>query len=272
MRAINRVSPLSKPATSSVTMLEALWDVRLDREIIRPPRWMGTEASQMLDGKLKDAGGSWDAELNGYQFPTAAAAVLQRILEKTSRPAGNRLSTFETPEALADRMLDLAAITVSDRVLEPSAGRGRLIAKLPREQQITAIEIDPGRAADLAMMPLCREGAMSVSQTNFLDHVSRGQGYSGTFFDAILMTPPRRQNEDLRHVMAAWDCLAPGGTLVAVVSPGWERPAKETDSLLFRRWFTTVRARQEDLPEDTFTESALPMQSRLIWAVKEPVS
>ena len=62
---------------------------------------------------------------------------------------------------------------------------------------------------------------MSVTQTNFLDHVGKGPGYVGTFFNAILMTPPRHQNEDLRHVMAAWDCLAPGGTLVAVVSTGW---------------------------------------------------
>jgi hypothetical protein len=85
------------------------------------------------------------------------------------------------------------------------------------------------------MMPHCREGAMSVSQTNFPDHVGKGPGYFGTFFNAILMTPPRRQ--DLRHVMAAWDCLAPGGTLVAVVSPGWEDPLNETNLLLFRRWF-----------------------------------
>ena len=65
------------------------------------------------------------------------------------------------------------------------------------------------------------------------------------------------------------DCLAPGGTLVAVLSTGWECPANETELLLFRRWFATVHARQEELPEDTFTESAPPMQSRLIWAVKE---
>ena len=102
----------------------------------------------------------------------------------------NRLATFETPEVLADRMRDLSAITVFDRVLDPSAGRGRLIAKLPREQQITAIEIDPTRAAHLAMMPHCREGAMSVSQTDFLDYVGKGPGYFGTFFNAILMTPP----------------------------------------------------------------------------------
>jgi len=74
----------------------------------------------------------------------------------------------------------------------------------------------------------------------------------------------RDVNDDVRHVMAAWDCLAPGGTLVAVVSPGWERPADETELLLFRRWFATVHAHQEELSEDTFIESAQPMQSRLI--------
>jgi hypothetical protein len=94
----------------------------------------------------------------------------------------------------------------------------------------------------------------------------------GTFFNAILMTPPRRQNDDLRHVMAAWDCLALGGTLVAVISPGWERPANETDVRPFRRWFAAVQAPQEELPKDTFIESAPPMQSRLISAVREPLA
>jgi hypothetical protein len=84
-----------------------------------------------------------------------------------------------------------------------------------------------------------------------------------TFFNVILMTPPRLQNEDFRHVPAAWDCLAPGCTLVAVVSPGWELPANEKELLLFRPWFETVHARQEELSEDTFAESAPPMRSRL---------
>ena len=122
------------------------------------------------------------------------------------------------------------------------------------------------------MMPHYRAGAMSVSQTNFMDHVGKGPGYFGTFFNAILMTPARRQNEDLRHVMAALDCFAPGGTLVAVVSPGWEHPANETELLLFRRWFATVQAHQEELSEETFIDSAPPMQSRLIWARKEPLT
>ena len=125
-----------------------------------------------------------------------------------------------------DRMRDLAGVTLSDHVLEPSAGRGRLIARLPRQQQITAIEIDPNRVAHLAMMPHFREGAMSVSQTNFLNHVGKRPGYFGTFFNTILMTPTRRQNEDLKHVRAAWDCLAPGGHTGSRGKPGLGAPCK----------------------------------------------
>jgi hypothetical protein len=53
-------------------VLEAVRDVGVDRQIVRPPRWIGTEAAHLLDGILKDVDGSWNAEINGYQFWTAA--------------------------------------------------------------------------------------------------------------------------------------------------------------------------------------------------------
>jgi hypothetical protein len=40
--------------------------------------------------------------------------------------------------------------------------------------------------------------------------------------------------------MTAWACLATGGNLVAMLSPGWEDPANETELLLFRHWFVTT--------------------------------
>lgn len=46
--------PLSEPATM-FGVLEALKDVRVDRKIICPPKWTGTEAERLL---LKSEGGS----------------------------------------------------------------------------------------------------------------------------------------------------------------------------------------------------------------------
>jgi hypothetical protein len=59
----------------------------------------------------------------------------------------------------------------------------------------------PGsRLLGSSMMPHCRKGAMSVSQTNFHDHVAKGAGHFGTFFNVVLMAPPRSQSEDVRQV------------------------------------------------------------------------
>ena len=72
--------------------------------------------------------------------------------------------------------------------------------------------------------------------------------------------------------MAAWDCLAPSGILVALVSPGWERPANEAELVLFRRWFCDSSGAAEERSEDTFIESTPAMQSSVIWVVNEPLT
>ena len=69
-----------KPASTTVAVLEALRDARVDREILRLPRRIGTEAAKLVNGVLKSAGGSWEPEINEYQFATAAVSVPQRIL------------------------------------------------------------------------------------------------------------------------------------------------------------------------------------------------
>jgi hypothetical protein len=53
--------------------------------------------------------------------------------------------------------------------------------------------------------------------------------------DAILMTPPRRRNGDLEHVMAAWDCLTPGGlqTILRTPSVPTESGCQSTPRLLW---------------------------------------
>ncbi len=42
--------------------------------------WIRTEVARLIDSTLKGAGGSWDAEINGYQFSTAGALVLEIML------------------------------------------------------------------------------------------------------------------------------------------------------------------------------------------------
>ena len=113
-----------------------------------------------------------------------------------------------------------------------------------------------------------RGGANQLVDSNEKARTARGTQKSMDIDSGI----PPPQFSSGSGGMAAWDCLAPGGTLVAVIRQGWEHPANETELLLFRSWFETVHARQEDLPEHDLIASAPPMQSRLIWAVREPLT
>lgn len=40
-------------------------------------------------------------------------------------------------------------------------------------------------------------------------------------FDCILMNPPFTRQQDIDHVLHAWQFLKPGGRLVSIMSPGW---------------------------------------------------
>lgn len=43
--------------------------------------------------------------------------------------------------------------------------------------------------------------------------------WDGGQFDVILMNPPYERSQDALHLLKAWEHLAPGGRLVALVSP-----------------------------------------------------
>ena len=59
---------MRNPATT-VAVLESLRGVRIDRKTIHLPRWIGTEAARSVDGILKGAGGSWDADTIAFDNP-----------------------------------------------------------------------------------------------------------------------------------------------------------------------------------------------------------
>jgi len=52
---LTRLALIATPFESrhtTVTVLEALRDVCVDRNIIRPPKWIGTQAATMISGWL----------------------------------------------------------------------------------------------------------------------------------------------------------------------------------------------------------------------------
>jgi SAM-dependent methyltransferase len=124
---------------------------------------------------------------------------------------------FQTPPALVQRRLSLADLAPGLRVLEPSAGLGRILDGL-HEVQTVAVEISPTITAELYRQE--REG-VRILQRDFLalDPAEL------PLFDRVVMNPPFTMRADIRHISHALTFLRPGGVLVALAMDTPQREA-----------------------------------------------
>ena len=169
---------------------------------------------------------------------------------------------FPTPHALAARMVDLAGLAIGMRVLEPSAGTGRLLEALPgivpfglvrqTALQVVAVEVNAALAARLA----CSGLAGTVRCADFL-MCSADAGDLG-LFDAVLMNPPFAQGADIAHITHALTMLKPGGRLVALCANGPRQSAS------LRPMVEARGGEWEELPADTFKDEGTGVRVALI--------
>lgn len=146
---------------------------------------------------------------------------------------------FPTPPDIAARMVELADIEDGHRVLEPSAGTGNILRAIRQESDaaVVAIEINPELARVLSL------DNTVVRCADFLTCVDE------TGFDRIVMNPPFKNGEDIKHIMHAAGMLKPGGVLVALCANGPRQNAA------LAHWATQSGGTWEVLPEGSFSES-----------------
>lgn len=136
-----------------------------------------------------------------------------KTLVAAAREHGHDGAFYPTAPALARYVVGLAGVSPGDRVLEPSAGMGAIVeALLEAEADVTAVEVDPARAAVLRHRFQPRAG---VIEGDFL-YLSPEE------HDAVVMNPPfsigGRHYTDAEHVLHALQFVRPGGRLVAIMS------------------------------------------------------
>jgi len=159
---------------------------------------------------------------------------------------------FVTPTAIVEMMIDRAEITVSDSILEPSAGLGDIADQLPKEQT-KVIEYNTTRNKFL------QDAGHNVIGYDFLEH-------SGEY-DKILMNPPFERLQDIVHVKHAYSLLKPGGKVIAIMSesPFFRTDRKATD---FRKWLDSVGGVSEKLPAGAFKTSGTGVSVRIVEITK----
>jgi len=147
---------------------------------------------------------------------------------------------FQTPADVAQRMAQILNPKPGARILEPSAGLGRLLDALAPFQpsEIVAVEMAPQCAGELFQQE--REG-VTIKQRDFLMCTPEELGT----FDAVLMNPPFHMRSDIKHIEHARRFLRPSGRLVALCLDGYKRA--ESFQSLADTW--------EVLPAGTFKDA-----------------
>jgi ParB family transcriptional regulator, chromosome partitioning protein len=208
---------------------------------------------------LTAARGKWNAKAKGHLFPFDPRELMEAAVEEGAVVDQRKtLQFFETPDALARRMVELSWLSAGESALEPSAGMGRIVTHLLAcDAHVEAVEIDPDNVEELKRL----SPAMTLTLGSFEDWCDRGHEQ----FAAVVMNPPFANNLDIQHIRAAWDYVAPGGRLIAICSEG---PffRQDTAAVAFREWLDSIDGVGTKLPPETFRESGTGVAVRLIVA------
>lgn len=119
---------------------------------------------------------------------------------------------FQTPPEIAAQLVALLYLKPGARVLEPSAGLGRLLDALApfRPSEIVAVEMADNIAHELRNQ---KRPGVTVMNRDFLALMPEEIGN----FDAVAMNPPFTMRSDIRHINHALDFVKPGGRVAALM-------------------------------------------------------
>ncbi len=139
------------------------------------------------------------------------AQLAQRHENGTAPRAVSAYQLFQTPVSVANQMATALSLKAGARVLEPSAGLGRLLDALKpfTPSEVMAVEVAPQLSAELYRQ---NRAGVVIKQRDFLAQSPAVLG----MFDAVMMNPPFHMRADIQHIEHAKRFLKPGGVLVAL--------------------------------------------------------
>lgn len=175
--------------------------------------------------------------------------LAQRHENNTAPRAVTAYQLFQTPPTLARRLVELLELEPDSRILEPSAGLGRLLDQIEpyAPAEVVAVEMASQCARELFRQDRER---VTIIQRDFLKLSPNEVGD----FDAIVMNPPFHMRSDIAHILHARNFLKSGGRLAAICMNTNHREQKlkpYCDS-----W--------EILPPSTFADSGTKVETVLL--------
>lgn len=251
---------------------KATWD----GDVLKlPPGQLDRKLYEQVNKVLVALGGKWARAKGGHLFPNAAKMELNEALNAGSVVDRKKtLELFETPEDVAVSMaleaLKLLGRCHHPRVLEPSAGRGRLVEAFWKVHgmgdavgEMLAIDIDEQNCEALEALKLCS----NVVRGDFIQMVPQPD----KLMDIILMNPPFSNTADILHVTHAFmRWLNEGGVLVAIMSPHWTF-ASDAASRAFRALMEEQGGKWVKLAKGTFLGEGTGVETVMVTLRKREV-
>ncbi|WP_065325829.1 methyltransferase [Tritonibacter mobilis] len=203
---------------------------------------------------LEVAGGKWNRKHKAHIFPEDAAEAIEPLL-LTGQYVDTKkdFQQFDTPPELVSEVMNLAGNLKGERVLEPSAGIGRLSSAAKSEGAVVdAVEIDAERAK------LAHDSGLStITVGDFMSEQMEA------VYSRVIMNPPFSKGQDIAHVRRAYSFLKPGGRLVSIMSPGWtfRNDRKHAE---FREWATAMRAEVHHVADGAFQSSGTNVRTLIV--------
>jgi predicted RNA methylase len=187
----------------------------------------------------------------------------ERVLRLTREAALMRIpGYFATPHEAAEYVLAIARVEDGNTILEPSAGTGSLIDTVRQhhpQAKVSYCELN------CFLLDILRDKYEGVDGVSFLGRdfleVDRHRVENG--FDRIIMNPPFERGEDADHVLHAYELLAPGGILTAIVSGGvFSRSDKKSKT--FREFLESAQALVKNMPPGSFKSSGTSVETKIV--------
>lgn len=177
-----------------------------------PPQQLDRKMYEQVNKIIEAMGGKWNKKTKGHIFNFDPSDKLDEVLltGEIENPKISKNGYFPTPLPIIKRLIELADIRSGMKVLEPSAGQGHIadeIKKIVSPLCLDIIEIIPENQKVLEAK------GYSLLCSNFLE-------LKNMVYDRIVMNPPFERQQDIDHVLHAWDLLSAYGKLVSVMSSG----------------------------------------------------
>lgn len=201
---------------------------------------------------LMAIGGKWNRGKKTHVFDCYPGYKIEEILltgEYTD--AQKEYGFFETPYDLMWKLVDIANIQPSETVLEPSAGRGAMVANIDDCSRIDCVELNFDNNKYL------KEQGFNVVGEDFLKFNKK--------YDVIIANPPFRFQQDIIHITHMIELANRCVVSVASQSVIWRTNKKSVE---FRELVAKFGGTIKSLPEKSFASSGTNVNTCVVYVPK----